>query len=397
MAGNDNPFLLPIGEIEALTANTGIARTASSANALYNPAGIAYIKDRRLTVSGSTYAIVRAEFETGEQNEEPLRFNTFSASPNMVVSSKELGGRNIVYGLFVPTALEINAKFVRPTTIGPGGEMRIALASKSSEQFLGLGTGRFIGENWSAGASLFGHRFNESEVSSAVVTINGGTPNITSSKRVELEVISLIAVFGIHHKVSDNFQWGVRFSPPSLQIQDKAEVYKQEIVENGGVVTRSLEEKTTSAKYPFPWSVGLGMNFYLSGRHSVSAEVSVQGPERFNTIPSSAMGDQTRLGTTVRGQLAYEYKLRDPVQILTGINWNPSTVQRRIDANGEEGAPLHFLGFTSGIYYTDDNVKTGAGVFYLNSRTDRYFFGPEPDNQTSINVMGLLISSSIQY
>jgi hypothetical protein len=59
-ATNENPLVLPMGEREALLGNAGISIKGSAANALFNPAGLSSLTDTRLSVSGSTYALMRA-------------------------------------------------------------------------------------------------------------------------------------------------------------------------------------------------------------------------------------------------------------------------------------------------------------------------------------------------
>lgn len=46
-----NNFLTPIGGIEGITGNTGLARRASVGNVIYNPAGLAYINTHKVSVS----------------------------------------------------------------------------------------------------------------------------------------------------------------------------------------------------------------------------------------------------------------------------------------------------------------------------------------------------------
>ena len=48
-----NPNLLPLGEEEALLANTGTARSGSTGAVFYNPAGLSTVEGTSFSLSGS--------------------------------------------------------------------------------------------------------------------------------------------------------------------------------------------------------------------------------------------------------------------------------------------------------------------------------------------------------
>ena len=169
-ADNENPMLLPVGEQEALMGNTGIALGGSPANAIYNPAGISQLTTKRLTVSGSTYGLIKASMET--TGNDDLTFTTFNAVPNMVVGSRQVNKWTVTYGIFSPSALEIDADY-KTYFEALSGNGRMNFNSKIEEQYIGGGSARDVGNGWTVGFSLFAHRFHDRSASSTQITPAG--------------------------------------------------------------------------------------------------------------------------------------------------------------------------------------------------------------------------------
>lgn len=397
LAGNDNPFLLPMGEQEALFNNAGIGLSGSPANVLFNPAGISDINSSRLTVSGSTYTLIKAQFEN-EGTTDDLTFTSFNAVPNMIAGSKAFKKWTVAYGLFSPNAIEIDADY-KTTISSIPAQAHVLLYSKSEEQYAGFASSRKIGHDWSIGVSLLGHRYHENNMTSNFITPSGAAPYISVVEKIEVEVVSILAILGVQKKVSDDFRLGLRLNLPAVPVFDVSQVYEEKQIYNGATLTKEIiDEKSDGAEYSLPLDVGLGAVWTISARHTLLSDVSLQTGAKYDTLPGSTKNYRIELGPTVRGNIGYKYRLNDHSSLLAGVNWNPSTIRDGTRASdGEQKLPLHFLSVSGGVYFVDDNVNTGVGVFYGASRTDRQFFGNEPENNTSLNAIGMILSASISY
>lgn len=69
-----NKYLIPIGGIEGITANTGVARRGSIGSALYHPAGMAYIKHKKVSVNGSAFTQNSINLTILEEDQEVKLF-----------------------------------------------------------------------------------------------------------------------------------------------------------------------------------------------------------------------------------------------------------------------------------------------------------------------------------
>ena len=78
-----NKFLIPIGGIEGITANTGVARRGSIGSVIYNPAGMAYIKHKKVSVNGSAFTQNSINL-TIVENEKT--FGYFQATPSQITT-----------------------------------------------------------------------------------------------------------------------------------------------------------------------------------------------------------------------------------------------------------------------------------------------------------------------
>ena len=71
-----NNFLTPIGGIEGISANTGVARRGSIGAVIYNPAGLAYINTNKVSVSGSAFSQNWIDVELSGRSEKIEYFQT---------------------------------------------------------------------------------------------------------------------------------------------------------------------------------------------------------------------------------------------------------------------------------------------------------------------------------
>jgi long-subunit fatty acid transport protein len=400
-AANDNPLLLPVGEQEALMGNTGIALGASPANVLYNPAGVSDLDGKRLSVSGSTYALIKATLEVDSSSDD-LSFSSFNAVPNMVVGSRKVGGLSVAYGIFSPSMMEIDADF--DTFLqNISADARQALTSRIQEQFVGAAVARRFAKNWRGGFSVFGHRYNERVQSSTQATPTGAaspvSPYVAGSERIMIEVISIQAILGVQHEMTDSFRWGARVALPGIPVFDRSEVYQEILVYDGTSVSKAVIDRDDfGAEYKLPLDVGAGMLYRTAGGHEFALDAAVQFGTSYTNIPDSTRGFEIELATTLRSSAGFKYRWNDANHVVAGLNWNPSTIKSSRRLEDDSGnAPQNFILATAGIYHQAGNVLLAGGAFYGFSRTDRAFFEGEPENRTNIRAMGLILSTSILY
>lgn len=78
--------VMPLGEREALMANTGVALRNSSGAVYYNPAGLVGVEHRRFTLA-SSYGVMDWKVDS----DLPLNVRDTSTTPSLLVSARRLG------------------------------------------------------------------------------------------------------------------------------------------------------------------------------------------------------------------------------------------------------------------------------------------------------------------
>ena len=101
----ENPNLFPLGEQEALMANTGVALAGSSGAVFYNPAGLATLEKPKFSMSANSYLITKTDFTPFDNIDSTnVNFSTSGsqAIPSSLVSVHKWDTWTVAFSLLVP-------------------------------------------------------------------------------------------------------------------------------------------------------------------------------------------------------------------------------------------------------------------------------------------------------
>jgi hypothetical protein len=327
-----------------------------------------------------------------QEGASPITFKELTTVPSMLVAARKFKHWTAAFSILVPAVLEINAV---SHVAFPGVDARIVMNQVSEENYIGLSAGRKITRSWDWGVGVHVLRNKESEFTSVTgVPTGGGSVWLTQVQRKELEVFSLLLMTGFQKQVSRSLRFGLNMQTESLKLSGRAKVYQEQVVDDssdGIPPSRTLVDRTFGANAKMPWQLLTGIEWTFRPGHRWLFDTGLSLPSSNHSIPGSELTENDRSRTTLRASTAYAYELNREWQVTGGVQFNPSTVSTPDEAD------LNFLGLTVGVYQQEGNVKSGFGAFYINSRTNTDFFGPAPNDPSSLKIYGLILSSSITY
>jgi long-subunit fatty acid transport protein len=388
-----SPNVVPLGETEAFMGNTGVAVSNSSGGVYYNPASLAAFGSGRLTGSGQTFAIVEAS--VNQQDTEPLKFKEFSAVPSMLVAARKWRKWTGAFSILMPAVLEINTLFdLNVPSINLNATASVY--NRTEEAYMGLSAGRRLTRSWDWG---WGVHFVRSKIvkneSLQGTPYGSGTVYISSTKRQESEVHSLVFMSGVQKQIRRDMRFGLNVHSESLKLRGRASVYEEKLIVIGGTPSKELVRAQYGANAKLPWQILTGFEWEPGARHTMTLDAGISLPTSNHSLPNSPYNEVVTTRTTVRYGLGYSYQMSSYWQALMGVNFNPSTVDS-VESR-EVMAKNNYIGFSAGAYNQDKNVTSGVGLFYLKSRTDKNFFAGDPSDPTSLTIYGLMLTSSISY
>ena len=389
----ENPLTLPLGDRESFMGNSGVSLSGSPGNIFYNPAGLYRLTGTRFSATGSAYALVKGR---AQLLGETIDFDTVASVPNMLAITRRIRSWTLAFGIFSPVAIEGSIE-AETTVPGPGLRFAVNNVFRTEEQYIGVASGRDIGNGWSFGLGLFMHRYLSRNFTNIFITPDPTAVHITKNERVELEVLSLLPVIGLQKDLTDKLRFGLRIATPDIEILGRSQVHSEELTENAGVVTVTKVREERDGNYRLPPDVSFGLSWTPNGKHFLTADVGVQLPTEFDSMPGQTKGTLYKTDTTVRQSLGYEYHWSDSYSIVTGIMRSPYASGKSRDKEGNATTPTNFFGATLGVYTREKTTTSGAGLFYANARGDGEVLGIQRDKENGFTVYGVLLSTSIDY
>ncbi len=371
--------------------NSGVSNVGSPGNIFYNPAGLYRIAGSRLAASGSAYALVKGR---NEILNDTVEFDTVASVPNMIAVSRKIRSWTVAFGLFSPVAIE--GQLEKEVTTS-GLNFSLSNSFRTEEQFIGFASGRDIGNGWSFGVGLFAHRYLSKNTTNIFITPNPTAAHVAKFERVELEVVSILPVIGIQKAVTEKLHFGLRVSTPDIELLGRSNVKSELIEESAGVVTVTKSRNERDGNYQLPPDVSIGLSWTPNGKHFLSVDVGIQLPTKFDSMPGQLKGIRYNTETTVRQNIGYEYRISDDYSVVSGLMRSPYSSGKSRQKDGSPTIPTNFFGATIGVYAREKTATSGIGFFYVNSREDSKVFGFKRDDKNGFNVVGVLLSSSIDY
>lgn len=380
-------FLTPIGPSEGMTANTGIGRYGSVGAVIYNPAGLAGIKSKKVSASASAFSFNNIKI-TEKDVDGDTTSKYLETVPTQISTVFHEGKFTWAASLLVPYSMQADLRYFLKDDENTLKPTPIDTSIRMQETMLGLSVGYSLSSKYKLGLSIFGSKLDGHSRSTAIMD-NSGTEILTNIK-ISSSAIVAYPILGFLSLENRNFAWGLRVSAPSFQLNGTQESKSQFLANNGNPSV--VSESKRDLFYQKPLEIGGGISILTSPRFKFLFDVSVQAAMEYKRLKKDKFDedDLTKTKTAGRSSLGFEYKLSNSDTITGGILYNQSP---NVDTSGDFG---DYQGGTLGYRKISNKVTTNVGIYYLYSTNDKDEEDQTIDVQTRFQTYtyGLFVSTT---
>lgn len=364
--------MLPLGDDEALMANTGVANLGSVGNVVYNPAGLAFAKDVGAAGGLNTFAILQSDNDGNN-----LKYQTASIVPSLLTSiRRHRFGTSAVavisdgivdiqkkWAVQIPNALPVNAYINIHVDMIKGGVLHGFNLNKD----LGLGLSLMV-TRYYYNFSISSYQKNGNDTSLAVthsaISVYGFTPTV-----------------GAAYRLSEKVDLGFRMDVPFIKFRSSGETNSYAVSYLNGANTASAFEETFSPNFGTPLVFTVGAKFNLSSRLFFLTDF-------IHTLPATYNDRDDRSSSRVTSTAAYGFKtglsvpISENLDLLSGLHYalNQSVI------NSLDSPKVRELFVTSGIRVIPWDMD--FGLFFSSATTT--LTAVQSDNRA----FGLTLASS---
>lgn len=364
-----NNFLTPIGGIEGITGNTGVARRASVGNVIYNPAGLAYINTHKVSVSGSAFSQNWVDIDISGTSESIEYFQT---TPSQITTVYHKGKLNFAFSILVPKVSKFKTSFDLTS-------VKSEVNYEDQETYAGPTVSLKLSEEFAIGLSIFGIKRDFSKGELLYVTEN----DVAAQRFFSLSITGLSAVgnLGISYAPKKNFLMGINVQSPKININSS---FESKVFTTGTNDTTSTETKNGKATFTGPAEVSFGLEYDPSEDVKLLFDLGYQFSKYSLLVESDASGGAAFYDykKSFRAHLGMEYYKSKKEAYTFGASYNEKNEVNSLD----------FIGATLGYRLREEVADSMIGIFINKSL-------PETTNNIETNYLmaGVYLSSSINF
>lgn len=355
----ENRSLYPVGESESLMANTGVALSGSTGAAIFNPAGLAGLKQRKLSLTGNTYMLFNVDQKPAihyDDRDLSLSTSGLQAIPSSVISTGVWNAWTGAFVVVVPELVRVGQAATYETT-----NFDVVLSQMVDNQFMmiGFSAGAPL-EKFDIGASCFvGNYTNHTSISVIGSPKNAALKADVLTGYSAADVKLLLCQAGAQGNFNANNRWGVVVRLPSFHLEGSGErsYFRQDTT--GARQSTGVMKK--SARYDIPLDVSLGFENHSFKNFTLLFDVSMQGSQSFENFEGS--GDYTDTKSTFRGNAGFRYAYSETKNILGGLAYNPSA----IDIRGAGDSKENYMSYSIGLEQREGSATMGVAFFATQS------------------------------
>lgn len=355
----ENRGLYPLGEAEAQMANTGVALKGSSGSAFFNPAGLASLRERKLSLTGNTYMYFKSDTEPlATVDNQDLNFSASAVQivPSSLVSTWTSGPWTYAFGVYVPELLRTS--FIQGFST-PNFEIELGHTVDAQLLLVGLSAGGALDENTDFGYGCFLGQFQATQTQSLVAQPKAGSGLAQagiSNYYFYIDAKGVLCQTGLLKKISPTTAVGAVLKLPFLGLMGQGR-YSQ-FTQNTSGVRESTGIQNKAAKFSMPMDLSLGLANKCFDRWNLLVDLAYQFSEDFEAIEGT--DSRTKTKGTFRYSFGFEYDWQEKWLIRGGYAFNPSAIDLQEDGDQKEDYQI----FTLGTQFSSGPATTGIGIFY---------------------------------
>jgi hypothetical protein len=356
----DNRGLLPIGDTEALMANTGVALSSSTGAVYYNPAGLASLTQNHLSISANSYLSTQSDLnpiQTFDGTNMNFHAEGLQTIPTTFVSTGQFGDYHYAFSILVPHQIKVQDSTAYSSVHYPS----IQFSRTNSFQLLmaGPSAATRILNTYDVGVGCFYTMYTTTQETTFTANTNGAINAAIQGDYFDATVNGLMCNAGAQVRLTDAWRAGLTVRSPFMMISNKAT--STLFVQNPTTgKSATVGPQVVSADYKIPVDVSFGLEYKAAVDLTMYGDVSCQ----FGTTQNSGDLNASDIVTnaTARSSLGGRYAINTSFDLFAGFAYNPSSVSISIDNVGE-----NYLEGTVGTRWSSGNTNLSLGAMYAHS------------------------------
>lgn len=356
------------GERSALMAGAYAALSDDLAGAFYNPAGIAFVREPSISLSGTAYAVqINTRTEHFDGSPVPLRLpmNRFNAIPSTAGVTYALGERLVL------AAAVFEGDHIRLSAIGEG-DVRIAVRLPQGQEVFdrtilrvridsqttlaGPSVAYRFNEALSAGLSLHYHYY-QGALGIAQDFESGSKGQVSFQAENAVWSGGLMPTLGSQLRAG-RLQLGLAWSWETIPLHG-ANAWAVSLVSTGGA--SSLEGGRVRGDMRYPHRLVFGAAWVEPSGLTLAADVVAYLPLEYEApheiLKTSRADNRHREAFHFDASVGAELPLHGPWRVRCGLYTNTSGAT---DQNASER--VHLFGGTLGVGYAQGGLVSGLGL-----------------------------------
>ncbi len=356
--------ILPLGDKEALMANTGTGGINSTGAAFYNPAALTQLKGNSFSFSGAAFMNFDIEVDPITRiGGEDLNYsaNGFQSIPSSMVALRSFGNWKVAFSVMIPDAFQFDGPTTWKVNLD-GGTFNMRVQQNFKEQLFlaGLSAARKINEYWSLGISAYGQVLNFS----SEVFLKGRVEGLAGAAfiqttRTDVKPRNALIVLGVLREW-EHISWGGRIALPSIHLFGKGSYYNYEF---DGFSAIPIEEEVNVTESGLNYYTPLEFRSGLSMRPNEKWLLTIDGayalPYDYKLFNDPRVDQRLGLVSNARVSGAVQRTINDGIQVMLGMNYVPAT-----EKEGDFEYSEYYIGNYGGVKLLSEHVETSLGFFH---------------------------------
>ena len=370
--GNYNSIL--IGDQAAGMGGAAAAMTEdSSGMAWYNPATMAWLPGQAFSSAVGVYKKFDTVFnEETDITRAGLRANLgfFRAIPSStasVIRPKQiswLSDWTLALSILVP-----HYEIYKGSIVDTDSDTS-TLALLDETLWVGGALARKINERDSIGFSLY---YTARSYTQSIMerTTQSSTQFKIFSEEKAFTHNALIAVFGFHRMVNDNWRFGASIRPRGMRIGGKGS-YSRNVVENG-VMQAPVDYTDLYSEPKTPTKITLGTAYVVPGEYTIAFDFNLYEGLVYSDMDGLENRSSIDHKPIANGSLGFEYTWEKWLKLRTGIFSNLSAHPKPDPTNSlGQGDHVDQAGFSANMAFISGTMNFTFGGYYVGGRGQSY-------------------------
>lgn len=377
-----NPNLLPLGDEEALMANTGTGRMGSTGAVFYNPAALSSLEGSAFSLSGSAYTLSYFEASPLDVvNGVPLNYSGwgYQTIPTSIIMARRFGEWRVAFSVLIPMQFRIEGSedWLIEQGLPDVLDIRVTQYYREKMSLTGLTIAKPIDDKWSWGLSLFSQYYTYTSQLDLTAEFQNSTDfYFRNNSRTRLNPTNLLIVAGVHRK-GEKVDWGLRLSLPSIHIFGRGEYFYElyERIPGQPVQREQVATGRVKARFITPLDIRVGMQYRISEDWNGGFDLSYGNNVEYSVFDSPEVDLREQVKNSFRISTGWERVFSPKLSGFAGISFMPTDLSTN---DGLTADSFQYSSVSLGGKFSTEHVRTSLGVYYAVGQTNRSReLGPE--------------------